>query len=44
MQNGKVHGMELGSPITAQYDVTDDLAIDMIAIRSGSRNARNNNR
>jgi hypothetical protein len=25
--------MELGSPITAQYDVTDDLAIDMIAIR-----------
>jgi AsmA protein len=33
VQNGKVHGMELGYPISAQYDLTDDLAIDMIAIR-----------
>jgi AsmA protein len=33
VQNGKVHGMELGYPISAQYDVTDDLAVDTIAIR-----------
>jgi uncharacterized protein involved in outer membrane biogenesis len=33
IQNTKVHGMELGYPITAQYDMTDDLAIDIIAIR-----------
>ena len=33
VQNAKVHGMELGYPISAQYDVTDDLAIDVIAIR-----------
>ncbi|MCU1303419.1 MAG: hypothetical protein JWQ87_3703 [Candidatus Sulfotelmatobacter sp.] len=33
VQNAKVHGMELGYPITTQYDMTDDLAVDMIAIR-----------
>jgi AsmA protein len=33
IQNGKVHGMELGYPISAQYDLTDDLPLDMIAIR-----------
>jgi AsmA protein len=34
VQNAKVHGMELGYPISAQYDVTDDLAVDMISIRN----------
>jgi AsmA protein len=33
IQNAKVHGMELGYPISAQYDLTDDLPVDMIAIR-----------
>ncbi len=33
IQNGKVQGMELGYPISAQYDLTDDLSTDMIAIR-----------
>ena len=34
IQNGKVRGMELGYPISAQYDLTDDLSADMIAIRN----------
>jgi AsmA-like protein len=33
VQNAKVHGMELGYPISAQYDLTDDLAADIITIR-----------
>jgi len=33
VQNAKVHGMDLGYPISAQYDLTDDLAADMITIR-----------
>ena len=34
IQNAKVRGMELGFPITAQYDLTDDLAADMLSIQS----------
>jgi AsmA protein len=34
IQNGKVHGMELGFPIVAQYDLTDDLATDLLTIRT----------
>ena len=34
IQNAKVRGMELGFPITAQYDLTDDLAADMLNIQS----------
>jgi AsmA protein len=34
VQNAKVRGMELGYPITAQYDVTDDLAGDLMTIRN----------
>ena len=34
IQNAKVRGMELGFPITAQYDLTDDLAVDMLNIQS----------
>ncbi len=26
----KVHGMELGYPVSAQYDLTDDLPVDLI--------------
>jgi AsmA protein len=33
VQNAKVHGMELGYPISAEYDLTDDLPLDMITIR-----------
>jgi AsmA protein len=33
VQNAKAHGMELGYPISAQYDLTDDLLVDMITIR-----------
>ena len=33
VQNAKAHGMELGYPISAQYDLTDDLPVDMITIR-----------
>jgi hypothetical protein len=29
----KVHGMELGYPVSAQYDLTDDLPVDLITIR-----------
>ena len=32
--NAKIKGMELGYPIAAIYDLTDDLPVDMIAIRS----------
>jgi len=31
--NAKMKGMELGYPIAAEYDVTDDLPVDMITIR-----------
>ncbi len=34
IQNAKVRGMELGFPITAQYNLTDDLAADMLNIQS----------
>ncbi len=34
MQNPKIQGMELGFPINAQYDLTDDLAVDMLTIRN----------
>lgn len=34
VQNGKVHGSELGFPITTSYDVTDDLVADLLTIRS----------
>ena len=33
IQNAKVDGMELGYPVSAQYDVSDDLSADMLAIR-----------
>ena len=33
IQNVKVHGMELGYPINAQYDLTDDLAADAVTLR-----------
>ena len=32
--NAKIKGMELGYPIAAHYDLTDDLPVDMITIRS----------
>jgi hypothetical protein len=34
IQNVRMHGMELGYPIVAQYDVTDDLAVDMLTVRN----------
>lgn len=33
IQNAKVRGMELGYPISAQYDLTDDLSADLITLR-----------
>ena len=33
IQKGRVRGMELGYPISAQYDLTNDLSSDLIAIR-----------
>ncbi len=33
IQKGKVRGMELGYQISAQYDLTDDLSSDLIAVR-----------
>ena len=33
IQNAKIQGMELGFPINAQYDLTDDLAVQMLTIR-----------
>lgn len=32
-QNLKVQGMELGYPVTAQYDLTDDLSAELITVR-----------
>jgi len=32
--NAKIKGMDLGYPIAAQYDLTDDLPVDMITIRN----------
>jgi len=34
IQNGKVRGMELGFPVTAEYDLTDDLSADLLAMRN----------
>jgi hypothetical protein len=34
IQNPKVRGMELGFPIVAQYDLTDDLTADMLSIQN----------
>lgn len=34
VQNGKVHGMELGYPIVAQYDLTDDAQAALITVRN----------
>src|SRR5262249_36649250 len=34
LQNGKVHGMELGYPIRAQYDLTHDLQAGLITLRN----------
>jgi len=34
IQNAKVRGMELGYPISAQYDLTNDLASDLLIVRS----------
>ncbi|HET9304802.1 MAG TPA: AsmA family protein [Candidatus Sulfotelmatobacter sp.] len=33
IQKGRVRGMELGYPISLQYDLTNDLSSDLIAIR-----------
>ena len=34
VQGGKIHGTELGFPVAADYDITDDLTSDAIVIRS----------
>jgi len=34
IQNAKVHGMELGYPITAQYDLTNEMSTDLLTIRN----------
>src|SRR5437762_1886651 len=34
IQSAKVHGMELGYPISAQYDLTDDLALDVVTLHA----------
>jgi AsmA protein len=34
IQNAKMRGMELGYPITAQYDLTNDLSADLLTIRN----------
>jgi uncharacterized protein involved in outer membrane biogenesis len=34
IQNAKVHGMDLGFPVAAQYDLTDDLGTDLLTIRN----------
>jgi len=34
IQNAKVRGMELGFPVVAQYDLTDDLAAELLSIQS----------
>lgn len=33
LQNAKVRGLDLGYPISAQYDITDDMPADVITIR-----------
>ncbi len=33
LQNAKVHGLDLGYSISADYDITDDLPADLITIR-----------
>ena len=33
IQNVKVNGIEIGYPVSAQYDITDDLSSDILAIR-----------
>lgn len=32
--SAKVHGVDLGYPLRADYDITDDLPVDMITVRS----------
>jgi AsmA protein len=34
LQNAKLHGIELGYPVTADYDVSDDLRNDIITINN----------
>jgi len=34
IQNPRVHGIDLGYPVTAQYDLTEDLAADLITLRN----------
>ncbi|MEP6643424.1 MAG: AsmA family protein [Acidobacteriaceae bacterium] len=34
VQQGKIRGTELGFPVTADYDITDDLKADAISIRN----------
>jgi AsmA protein len=34
IQNAKIHGIDLGYPIAAQYDVTDELLADMLTVRN----------
>ena len=34
IQNAKLHGMELGYPIAAQYELTNDQASDLLTIRN----------
>lgn len=34
IQNAKVHGTDLGFPVAAQYDLTDDLGTDLLTIRN----------
>jgi AsmA protein len=33
IKNAKVHGMDLGYPVSAQYDIIDDLSSNILAIR-----------
>jgi hypothetical protein len=33
IENVKVHGMELGYPVSAQYDISNDLSGDTVAVR-----------
>jgi uncharacterized protein involved in outer membrane biogenesis len=34
IQNPRIHGIDLGYPIAAQYDVTDELLADLLTIRN----------
>jgi uncharacterized protein involved in outer membrane biogenesis len=38
LQNAKVRGLDLGYPISAQYDITEDLAASLITIRDTTIN------